>query len=97
MTKLEELMQKYCSNGVEYKTLEDITILRAGDRIIKSMMNDNLEYPVMGGGYQPTGRYDKYNCEKSITISRAGSAGFVNWVEGKFWATDVCFIASQKK
>lgn len=60
------------------------------------MMNINLKYPVMGGGTLPAGYYDKYNFENAITISRTGSAGYVNWMPNKFWATDVCFVASQK-
>lgn len=96
MNKIDELIKKHCPNGVEFKKLSEITNLRAGDRIIKSMMDDSMEYSVYGGGVVPTGKYNDYNFEHSITISRAGSAGFVNWVEDKFWATDVCFVASQK-
>lgn len=81
---------------VRWESLSEITSLKAGDRIIKSQMSDDFLYPVYGGGVKPTGQFDKYNFENSITISRAGSAGHVNWVDGKFWATDVCFVASQK-
>ena len=95
MSRLDDLINEYCPEGVEYKRLSEITNLSAGKRITKEMMNDNLEYDVYGGGVQPTGKYSKYNEMHSITISRAGSAGFVNWVEDKFWATDVCFVASE--
>lgn len=97
MSKIDELIKDFCPMGVTFKSLAEVTYLKAGDRIIKSMMNAGQEYKVYGGGTSPTGSYEKYNFEKSITISRAGSAGHVNWVEGKFWATDVCFVASQKQ
>ncbi|ENK8198268.1 restriction endonuclease subunit S [Campylobacter upsaliensis] len=90
---LESLLKQHCPNGVEFKELQEICKLQAGDRIIKSMMNDKAKYPVMGGGTEPTGYYHDYNFNQAITIARAGSAGYVAWQEGKFWATDVCFVA----
>ena len=97
MPNIDRLITEKCPEGVEFKPLCEVTNLTAGDRIIKSMMSDDAEYPVMGGGDKPTGKYTDYNFEHSATISRAGSAGSVNWLEGKFWATDVCFVASQKE
>ena len=96
INKIDNLVNELCPDGVEFKEFGEICNLQAGDRIIKSMMEDNFEYPVMGGGTSPTGQYNKYNFENAITISRAGSAGFVNWLPNKFWATDVCFVATQK-
>lgn len=97
MNRIEKLLQKFCPDGVEFKALQDICALRAGDRIIKSMMKDNEKYPVMGGGVMPTGYYKNYNFSQGITIARAGSAGFVSWQENPFWATDVCFVATFAK
>jgi len=96
MNKIEKLIKDLCPNGVKYKKLTDVTELSAGARITKAMMMNDNEYPVVGGGILPTGFYYCYNREHCITISRAGSAGFVNWQEQKFWATDVCFTAIQK-
>ncbi|WP_343353413.1 restriction endonuclease subunit S [Helicobacter mastomyrinus] len=96
MNSIEKLIQELCSNGVEFKALWEITHLRAGDRIIKSMMKDNEKYPVYGGGVEPTGYYHEFNFKNAITIARAGSAGSVGWQEKEFWATDVCFVASSR-
>ena len=96
MRELKKLIKELCPDGVEYKKLSEITNLTAGERITKAMMSDDMQYPVYGGGVSPTGMYDKFNFHHAITISRAGSAGHVNWVENKFWATDVCFVATQK-
>ena len=30
MNKIDKLIKKYCPNGVEYKKLEDICVLKAG-------------------------------------------------------------------
>ncbi|MBX7546427.1 restriction endonuclease subunit S, partial [Helicobacter turcicus] len=90
----KELLRFLKYEKVEYKPLCEICHLRAGDRIIKSMMNANEKYPVIGGGVVPTGYFKDYNFLKGITIARAGSAGFVSWQENPFWATDVCFVAT---
>jgi type I restriction enzyme S subunit len=97
MSTIEDLLLELSPNGVTLRAFAECCNLTAGDRIIKSMMNDNFDYPVMGGGVEPTGKYGKYNFENAITISRAGSAGFVNWMGEKFWATDVCFVASNPR
>ena len=93
MSRINDLIKELCPNGVKFDKLENVTLLRAGDRITTAMMSNSFEYDVVGGGILPTGKYNNYNREHCITISRAGSAGFVNWKEGKFWATDVCFTA----
>ncbi|MBQ9292640.1 MAG: restriction endonuclease subunit S, partial [Campylobacter sp.] len=93
MSQIENLIKKHCPNGVEFKKLCEISLLKAGDRITKAIMSDDFKYPVIGGGTMPTGKFNDFNRQKCITISRAGSAGFVNWQEDEFWATDVCFTA----
>ena len=95
MSKVNDLIQKLCPNGVKFDKLENIILLQAGDRITTAMMSDDYDFDVIGGGTLPTGKYNNYNREHCVTISRAGSAGFVNWKENKFWATDVCFTASK--
>lgn len=97
MNKIKKFINKLKKQKIRYEKLSECTNLTVGKRITKSMMDDKYDYPVMGGGVVPTGRYLNYNYEKSVTISRAGSAGFVNWLEGKFWATSDCFVASQKQ
>ncbi|PAF52536.1 restriction endonuclease subunit S [Helicobacter sp. 13S00477-4] len=87
----------YDSTKVEFKELYKACDLKAGDRITKAMMRNNLKYPVIGGGVEPTGFYSDFNFENAITISRAGAnAGFVGFQKNKFWATDVCFVAIGK-
>ena len=72
MSKLEDLINSLCPEGVTCRRLCDISKMSAGDRITKSMMNDNYKYPVMGAGIVPTGYYTDWNRENTITISRAG-------------------------
>ena len=95
MNQIIELIEALCPSGVPFKALEEVTHLRAGDRVTKSMMVTDGLFPVFGGGTTPTGFLNESNVRESVTIARAGSAGHVNFVSGDFWATDVCFAASK--
>ena len=57
-------------------------------------MSEVGAYPVLNGGMNPSGFTEKYNEEKdTITISQGGaSAGYVNWMDRKFWAGAHCFV-----
>ena len=47
MSKLEELIQEFCPNGVEYKLLSDICDITRGRVMSKEYLRDNAgEYPV---------------------------------------------------
>lgn len=56
-------------------------------------------FPVINGGIDVSGYTNQYNTEaKTITISQGGaSAGYVNWVNSKFWAGAHCYIVTPKK
>ncbi len=94
MNKVIDNIFSLLEKNIEYKRLDEVAEVKAGDRVTTAMMDDNYEYDVIGGGVVPTGRYDNYNREQCVTVSRAGSAGFVNWQDNKFWATDVCFTVT---
>lgn len=92
MTKLEELINELCPDGVEYKELFKIAEVLRGNRITKKDLSENGKYPVMSGGTTFFGRYDDFNRnENTITIAQYGSAGFVSFITEKFWANDVCY------
>ena len=91
MSKIEELIDKLCPDGVKYRRIEDVAIIKRGDRITKRDLKEEGSYKVISGGAEPMGYYDKYNRdEKTITISSYGYAGYVSFIEEKFWANDVC-------
>ncbi|WP_371246771.1 restriction endonuclease subunit S [Mycoplasmopsis agassizii] len=77
--------------------LGDVAIINAGDKITTDQMSNDYEYPAMGGGYKPTGYYNDWNYESIISIAKDGIyAGFVNWMEEKFWATNGSFALWSK-
>lgn len=65
-----------------------------GIQFNKSDMNDSGTYPVINGGITASGYIEQYNQEENtITISQGGaSAGYVNWIETKFWAGAHCYV-----
>ena len=97
MSKLEELIQQPCSDGVEYMPIGQISEIKRGERLTKSSLKADGEYIVVSGGVSPMGRYTNYNRnENTITISSYGAAGYVGFQTEKFWANDVCLCVFPK-
>lgn len=94
MSKLQELIQKLCPNGVEYKKLEEIISIYTGVQFNKRDMSNIGTYPVINGGICPSGYIETFNEESNtITISQGGaSAGYVAWQTSNFWAGAHCYV-----
>lgn len=93
MSKLQELIQKLCPNGVEYKKLGDFCEIKTGKGITKSDAVLGGTYPIISGGQSPMGYYHTFNREaNTVTISCVGAyAGFVNYIKERFYLNDKCF------
>ena len=92
MSKLDELIQTLCPNGVEYVYLGNCSRIKRGNRVTKSELIEGGKYPVFSGGVTPMGYLNSYNRnENTITVVQYGTAGFVNFITEKFWANDVCY------
>lgn len=78
------------------KTLGDVIKIETGEQLNKSDMLPDAEHPVVNGGIDFSGYTDKYNNEAgTITISQGGaSAGYVNWLDRKFWAGAHCYVVT---
>jgi len=94
MSKLKELIEKLCPDGVIFKTLGELhsdkrSIMR-GIRITKKDLIENGHYKVYGGGEDIIfGYYNKYNIKKdTVTINVAGSVGFVDYITEDSWIVD---------
>lgn len=99
MSKLDELIQELCPDGVEYKKLGDLIKIEKGKQLNKTHLFDKYEenlHPVINGGISPSGFWNEYNySENLITISQGGaSAGYVNYIKTKFWAGAHCYVVS---
>lgn len=80
MTKLEELIQKLCPNGVEHKPLNEVSEMKRGTSITKKDIVEG-EIPVVSGGREPAYYCDKYNRDgETITVAGSGAgAGYVQY------------------
>ena len=94
MSKLQELIDHLCPNGVEFGKLGDYIDIYTGSQFNKRDMNDAGSYPVINGGVNASGYIESFNEEaKTITISQGGaSAGYVAWQETPFWAGAHCYV-----
>jgi len=90
MSKLEELIQKYCPDGVEYIKLGNVTQVSRGTRVVKSQLSDS-GYPVYQNCLTPMGYYDKTNCPSGTSfVICGGAAGNVGYTNVDCWAADDC-------
>lgn len=93
MSKLEELIQKFCPEGVEYKTLQSVVGVNRGSRLTKDQLNDHYEYEVYHGSKNSIlGKYHRFNAPKNTTIVvNTGSIGEVKFIDKEFWCSDGSF------
>ena len=84
MSKIDELLK---NEKVEWRKLGEVSIISKGKQFNKRDMLEDGEYPVINGGISVSGYIDMFNSEENtITVSQGGaSAGFVNFIEQKFW------------
>ena len=83
MSKIEELLK---NEKVKWMKLIEVATIVKGVQFNKSNMQNVGKYPVINGGVLPSGYIDIFNCnENTITVAQGGSAGFVSFLESKFW------------
>lgn len=98
MQKLEELIQKLCPNGVEYKKICEVTNILRGKRLTKSQLLEDGLYPVYHGSLSPLGYYNKANRESdTVIVVNTGGIGGVGYSAAPFWCSDGCFCIEHCK
>ena len=78
MSKIEELIEKLCPNGVEYKKLDEVCNFNRGT----SMTSKNAiegDVPVISGGQKPAFYHNASN-RPAGTITIAGSGAYAGYV-----------------
>ena len=80
MSKLEELIEELCPEGVEYKKLKECTEMKRGTSATKSTLSEG-KIPVISGGREPAFYCDTYNRDgETITVAGSGAgAGYVQY------------------
>lgn len=92
MTNLENLINEFCPNGVEYVKIGDIAVISRGIRVVKEQLKTDGEIPVYQNSLKPLGYHEKANCPAdTVFVIGAGAAGAVGYSKVAFWAADDCY------
>ena len=93
MSKLEELIQELCPDGVPFVKLEELCPVMRGKRLTKSQLSDDGQYVVYHGSKDtPLGFYDDYNVEgDTVIVVNTGGIGGVKYIKDNFWCSDGSF------
>lgn len=100
MSKLDELIKELCPDGVEYKELGEVVLIKTGQAINKTIISANIgEYPVINSGREPLGFINVWNTDNDpigITTRGAG-VGSVTWQTGKYFRGNLNYSVTIKK
>lgn len=84
MSKIDELIKQYCPNGVEYKRIDELCIVKTGGDTPKNCIKGQLypseeyPYPVYSNGTETYGYADSYRIDRdAVSISSIGNVGYV--------------------
>ena len=100
MSKLDELINELCPNGVEFQPLNNKSLFYFHYGIGNKIPEDT------GGKYDVYGangvvsHIDEYNCEDVSIIGHIGAVGFVNRCKGKCFVTyngTICEVVDKNK
>ena len=95
---MPKIMDIIKNEKVEWKKLGEVCDIIKGKQFNKRDMLEDGKYPVINGGITPSGYVEMYNqSANTITISQGGaSAGFINFIENKFWLGAHAFAINPK-
>ena len=93
MSKITDLIAKYCPNGVEYKTIKELFVALPKGTLKREQLIEDGKYPVRNSGREWYGYNNDFNndCNAIIFAARGEYAGFVSFVQNKFWAGGLCY------
>ncbi|MCR5550504.1 MAG: restriction endonuclease subunit S [Bacteroidales bacterium] len=93
MGKIDELIQRYCPDGVEYVRFGDALSVNRGKRLTKMQLSDDGQYYVYHGSKDtPLGKYSQFNVKGNTTIVvNTGGIGGVKFCDDDFWCSDGSF------
>ena len=102
MSKLEELIQELCPDGVEYKRLGEICNISRGRVMSKDYIKNNIgQFPVYSSQTENNGELGKiatydFDGEYLTWTTDGANAGSVFYRNGKFSITNVCGLIKVK-
>lgn len=91
MSRIDELIERLCPDGVEYKSLGSVGRVSRGKRVTRKDLLQDGKYPVFQNSLTPLGYYSEYNYPKeTVFVICAGAAGQIGYSGSNFWAADDC-------
>ena len=98
MNTLENLIVKFCPNGVEYMPLGEVAHVCRGVRVVKAQLANDGKYPVYQNSITPLGYHCECNCKAGTSfVIAAGAAGEIGYCNVDFWAADDCYYIETEK
>ncbi|MBD5159969.1 MAG: restriction endonuclease subunit S, partial [Ruminococcus sp.] len=61
MSKLNDLINKLCPDGVEYVKIGNIATVSRGIRVVRKQLKKDGEIPVYQNSLKPLGYHEKFN------------------------------------
>lgn len=99
MTYIDEMIKELCPDGVEWKELGEVCVVKTGQSVNKTFIQHHSgDYPVINSGKEPLGYVDVFNTEDDpigIT-SRGAGVGYISWNEGKYFRGNLNYSATVK-
>lgn len=92
MSKIDDLIQKLCPDGVEHKKLSEVANVQRGVRVVRKNLSERDGYPVYQNSLAPLGYYSKAN-EPAGTpfVIGAGAAADIGYSAEEYWGADDCY------
>lgn len=92
MSRIDELIERLCPNGVEYRALGEVCELARGVRVVKKNLAEEGDIPVFQNALKPLGFNPESNRRGEMTfVICAGAAGQIGYSKVEFWAADDCY------
>jgi len=84
----DETDEEQYEEGVVVKTLGEVCQIKCGNHSTKKCNFIEGEYLIIGGGKQPIGKHNEYNCdENTILCASHGTAGYISMYPVKTFLT----------
>lgn len=102
MSKIDDLINKLCPDGVEYKTIQDLCNISRGRVMSKDYIKNNFgDFPVYSSQTENNGELGKiatydFDGEYLTWTTDGANAGSVFYRNGKFSVTNVCGLLEVK-
>ena len=97
MSRLAELIEELCPDGVEYRALGDVAELKRGQAVTRKEIVEG-QIPVIAGGREPAYYIDRSNRQgETIVIAGSGAyAGFVSFWNEPIFVSDAFSIVADR-